>query len=173
MPPPVAATAWLHCATVDPMALPPTPETPPPGGISFGGFGAVAVTTSSRGRTTTVYHRPRWSFNRRRSHHRIRWCLSGPIRASRTSGSVFPAAAAGPIAGVYGMSLAQPFHLARIRALVPVDRNSVVPLSHSLDDIITADDIAGRQVPCVHLVLGRQSTDEDDAQGVILECHTS
>ena len=76
--------------------------------------------------------------------------------------STFPVAATGTIAGVQGMP--------KLRSPLPVSRKSVMSISHNPDDL-AADAVTGCQVPCLHLVLGRQSIVGDSLQHIVVKGH--
>ena len=60
--------------------------------------------------------------------------------------------------------------MASVGPLLPVSRKSVVPFSYSFDDVSTADTVTRCKIPCLHLVFGRQSVDEDGAQHMGVKC---
>ena len=109
---------------------------------------------------------------RRPSHHRPRWCLCRLVLAVPTSTFSFAAASTFPVAtATAAFSAATPAvaaagehsmaSMASVGPLLPVSRKSVVPLSYSLDGVITADTVTRYKIPCLHLVFGRQSVDKD------------
>ena len=133
------------------MALLATPEAPPHWGTTFGGFGVDAMATGSRGRATADLVGASTASS----------VLSSTSTFSVTAASTFPATAAGTTVGVQGMP--------RVQSLLPASRKSVMALSHSLDYLLGADAVARCQVPCLHLVLGRHSTNEDGVQHVVVK----
>ena len=139
------------------MALISTPVALPHGGTTFGGFGAAAIAVGSRGRATPVL------------------VLSStapsvlPLLStfSFAAVSTFPAATVAVYAGVHDMAC-----VAIVEPLLPVSRKSVMARSNSLNDVIAADTVTRCQVPCLHIVLGRQSVDEDGVQHVVVKCQS-
>ena len=85
--------------------------------------------------------------------------------AAGSHGRAFPAATTAAAAGVHSMT-----SMASVGPLLPVSRKSVVPLSNGLHDVIAADTVTRCQVPCLHLVFGRQSVDEDSVQHMGVKC---
>ena len=120
------------------MAFLATPVAPPHWGTTFGGFGAAVV--ANRGRATGDLVGASTASS----------VLSPTSAFSVAAASTFPVAATGTIARVQGMP--------RVRSL-PVSSKSVMFL-HGLDDL-AAEAVARCQFPCLHLVLGKQSINED------------
>ena len=138
------------------MALLAAPVASRLGGTTFGGSGVAAVANGSGGRATTGLV----------GAFAASSLLSPTSTISFASTSTFPvatAAAAFPAttpavaaAGEHSMA-----SMASVGPLLLVSRKSVVPLSFSLDGVITADTVTRYKIPCLHLVFGRQSVDKD------------
>ena len=114
------------------MAFLATPVAPPHWGTTFGGFGAAAIATRSRGRATTDLVGASTASS----------VLSPTSAFSVAVASTFTVAATCTISGVQGMP--------RVRSLLPVSRKSVVSLSHSLDDLLAAGAVARFQIMYLH-----------------------
>ena len=118
------------------MALLATPLASHLGVTTFGGFGAGAIATGSRGRATTDLVGAFTASS----------VLSPTSAFSVAVASPFPAAATCTISGVQGIP--------RVRSLLAVSRKSMMSLSHSLDDLVAAGDVSAGavarcQVPCL------------------------
>ena len=134
------------------MALLATPVASHLWGTTFGGFGAAAIAIGSRDRATTDLVGAFTASS----------VISPTSTISVAAASTFPAATTAATAtGEHSMVSVGP--------LLPFSRESVVPLSNSLNDFIAADTITRCQAPCLHLVFGRQNVDEDDVQHVVVE----
>ena len=87
-----------------------------------------------------------------------------PVFFSATA-STFPAATATTAFGVHSTAC-----MINVGPLLPVSRKKVMPLSNNLGDLIAADAVTRCQVPCLHLVCGRQSVNEEGLEHVVVKC---
>ena len=128
------------------MALRATPVASRLGVTTFGGFGAAAIAPGSRGQATTDLD--------------VTFAASSLLSptstffiAAATATAAFPAATTAAVAGgEHNMA-----SVASVGSLLPVSLKSVMPLSCSLDDVITANTVTRYDIPCLHLVFGRKS----------------
>ena len=116
----------------------------------------------------------------RPSNHRPRWGIYSLVRASVAFHFCCPCCRFHLSLGHRRRRLSRGHHrrrrwrtdsVASIGPLLAVSRTSAVPLSNSLD-IIAADTDTKCRVPCLHLVFGRQSVDEDGVQHVFVNCQS-
>ena len=138
------------------MALLATPVAPHLGGTTFGNFGAAAIAAGIHGAFSVLPLLSAFSF-----------AAVCTFSASPAAAAFPPATTAAAATSVHSLA-----SMASVGPSLPVSRKSVVPLSNSLDDVIAADTVTRCQVPCLHLVLGRQGVDEDGVQHVVVECQT-